>query len=44
MVFGSSCDVRDEKSVEETIKMVVNKFGTIDVLINGAAGNFLCPI
>lgn len=43
-VYGSSCDVRDEKAVEATVKLVVEKFGRIDVLVNGAAGNFLCPV
>ena len=42
-VFGSSCDVRDEKQIEETVKLVVQKHGEIDILVNGAAGNFLCP-
>ena len=42
-VFGSSCDVRDEKQIEQTVKNVVEKHGEISVLVNGAAGNFLCP-
>ena len=35
--------MRDEKGVEETVKKVVNEHGNIDILVNGAAGNFLCP-
>jgi 2,4-dienoyl-CoA reductase [(3E)-enoyl-CoA-producing], peroxisomal len=42
-IFGSSCDVRDEKQIEKTVQTVIYKHGDIDVLVNGAAGNFLCP-
>ena len=45
---GCSCvglpgDVRDEKSVSNIVSDVIDKFGSIDILVNGAAGNFLCP-
>ena len=43
MITGSSCDVRKEDQVEGTVKDVVGKLGEIDVLVNGAAGNFLAP-
>jgi peroxisomal 2,4-dienoyl-CoA reductase len=36
-------DVRDAKQVEALMAATLEKFGRIDVLINGAAGNFLCP-
>lgn len=42
-VFGSTCDVRDEKQIEETVQKIMKEHGRIDVLVNGAAGNFLCP-
>lgn len=35
-------DVRDPVAVEEVVARTVGKFGTLDILINGAAGNFLC--
>jgi len=34
-------DVRDAKSVEAAVDKALAKFGRIDILINGAAGNFL---
>jgi 2,4-dienoyl-CoA reductase [(3E)-enoyl-CoA-producing], peroxisomal len=34
--------VRDEKQIEATIQKIVKEHGEIDVLVNGAAGNFLC--
>ncbi len=42
-VYGSTCDVRDDKAIEATIKKIVTEHGKIDILINGAAGNFLSP-
>lgn len=36
-------DVRDPKAVEAAIDATLDRFGRIDVVINGAAGNFLCP-
>ena len=37
------CDVRNYSEVEDMHQTVVNKFGTIDVLLNNAAGNFISP-
>ncbi len=37
------CDVRDPKQVESACETVIAELGPIDVLINNAAGNFLCP-
>ncbi len=37
------CDVRDPKHVEAACEAVIAELGPIDVLINNAAGNFLCP-
>jgi peroxisomal 2,4-dienoyl-CoA reductase len=36
------CDVRDYESVERAIAETVGHFGSIDIVVNGAAGNFLC--
>jgi peroxisomal 2,4-dienoyl-CoA reductase len=35
-------DVRIYDGVEKAIDQTVNKFGKIDIVVNGAAGNFLC--
>ena len=36
-------DVRKPEDVENAVAKTVEKFGKIDYLINGAAGNFLAP-
>ncbi|RLQ90603.1 2,4-dienoyl-CoA reductase [Falsibacillus albus] len=36
-------DVREPDHVERMIKETVDAFGTIDHLVNNAAGNFICP-
>jgi len=36
-------DVRVPEQVEQAIAKVMAEFGRIDIVINGAAGNFLCP-
>lgn len=41
--IGVKCDVRSYKDVEKAVAFVVEKFGQIDILVNGAAGNFLAP-
>ncbi|KAI8997045.1 2,4-dienoyl-CoA reductase [Pilobolus umbonatus] len=38
-----SGDVRKPEDVENAVKETVEKFGHLDFLINGAAGNFLAP-
>lgn len=35
-------DVRDYEAVESAIAQTVEHFGKIDIVVNGAAGNFLC--
>lgn len=35
-------DVRDHKSGSAAVAAVVQRFGALDVLVNNAAGNFLC--
>jgi NAD(P)-dependent dehydrogenase (short-subunit alcohol dehydrogenase family) len=41
--IGFACDVRDYAAVETALKNTHAKFGGIDVLISGAAGNFPSP-
>jgi peroxisomal 2,4-dienoyl-CoA reductase len=38
-----AADVRNFAEVEEAIKAAVARFGKIDIVVNGAAGNFLSP-
>ena len=40
--FAVAADVRDFSAVENAISETVAQFGKIDIVINGAAGNFLC--
>lgn len=41
--IGFACDVREYAAVETALKNTHAKFGEIDVLISGAAGNFPSP-
>jgi len=38
-----AADVRDFAQVEQSIAAAVGRFGRLDIVVNGAAGNFLCP-
>lgn len=38
-----AADVRNTEEVEKAISATVEKFGKLDIVVNGAAGNFLCP-
>lgn len=40
--FTVAADVRDYQAVENAIARTVEHFGRIDIVVNGAAGNFLC--
>lgn len=40
---GFSADVRDADALKAAIDQTVEAFGKIDILVNGAAGNFLTP-
>jgi NAD(P)-dependent dehydrogenase (short-subunit alcohol dehydrogenase family) len=40
---GYVADVRDYEAVEGALKQAHEKFGDIDVVISGAAGNFIAP-
>ncbi|HLM55760.1 MAG TPA: SDR family oxidoreductase [Pyrinomonadaceae bacterium] len=38
-----AADVRDYAQVERALAATVERFGKVDIVVNGAAGNFLCP-
>ena len=42
-VLAVACDVRDYAGVEAVIAKGVEAFGSIDILVNNAAGNFISP-
>jgi NAD(P)-dependent dehydrogenase (short-subunit alcohol dehydrogenase family) len=42
-VLPVACDIRDYAQVEHTIDAVAARFGTLDTLVNNAAGNFIAP-
>src|ERR1043166_6199207 len=46
MVHGEaaavSADVRQPEEIEKAIATAIDRFGKIDIVVNGAAGNFLC--
>ncbi|MDB5053839.1 MAG: family oxidoreductase, partial [Bacilli bacterium] len=42
-VFYKCCDVRDPAQITELVDAVEQHYGSIDVLINNAAGNFISP-
>jgi NAD(P)-dependent dehydrogenase (short-subunit alcohol dehydrogenase family) len=37
------CDVRHYEEVENMLKVVLDRYGKVDVLLNNAAGNFISP-
>ncbi|MGH9432629.1 MAG: 2,4-dienoyl-CoA reductase, partial [Terriglobia bacterium] len=42
-VLAFPVDVRDPARVDELCRVAVERFGSIDILVNNAAGNFICP-
>ena len=40
--FAVAADVRDYAAVENAIAKTIEHYGRIDIVVNGAAGNFLC--
>ncbi|ORX40642.1 hypothetical protein BD324DRAFT_611614 [Kockovaella imperatae] len=42
--LATPADVRDAKAVQGAVKATIEKFGRIDFVVCGAAGNFLVPI
>lgn len=43
IALGLSCDVRIFQSVEDALTKHVDSFGKLDIVISGAAGNFVAP-
>jgi peroxisomal 2,4-dienoyl-CoA reductase len=41
--FAIAADVRKPEDVEKAIAAAIERFGKIDIVVNGAAGNFLVP-
>lgn len=42
-VLPVQCDVRNYDEVESMVRASVDEFGSVDVLLNNAAGNFISP-
>jgi peroxisomal 2,4-dienoyl-CoA reductase len=40
--FAVAADVRKPEEIEKAIAATVERFGKVDIVVNGAAGNFLC--
>ena len=40
--IAMAADVRDPEAVEKAVARTIEQFGKIDIVVNGAAGNFLC--
>src|SRR5215207_2908303 len=40
--FAVAADVRQPDEVEKAVAQTIEHFGKIDIVVNGAAGNFLC--
>jgi len=39
----ATCDVRDADAVDAALSQLLDQLGRLDILVNNAAGNFLCP-
>jgi len=42
VVVGPSCSIRDEGEVENLISHIVETYGSIEMLVNNAGGQFVC--
>lgn len=42
-ILAISSDVRDYAATQSVVEQTLARFGTLDVLVNNAAGNFHCP-
>src|SRR6185369_1258395 len=40
--FAVAADVRVPEQVDAAVSATIERFGKIDIVVNGAAGNFLC--
>jgi NAD(P)-dependent dehydrogenase (short-subunit alcohol dehydrogenase family) len=41
---GYSCDVRDYATTRAVMEQVCSAWGPLDIVVSGAAGNFLAPV
>ncbi len=41
--IGVAADVRDPEALDKVVAAALERFGKLDTLVNGAAGNFLAP-
>jgi peroxisomal 2,4-dienoyl-CoA reductase len=42
-VLAVAADVRDPEAIQRAVQAAVERFGRLDTVVNGAAGNFLAP-
>ena len=42
-VLAVAADVRDPDAIAKAVRATIDRFGKLDTLVNGAAGNFLAP-
>jgi NAD(P)-dependent dehydrogenase (short-subunit alcohol dehydrogenase family) len=42
-ILPIACDVRDFAQIEETLNKAIDRFGSVQGLVNNAAGNFISP-
>lgn len=42
-ILGVAADVRDPDAIGRAVAATIERFGKLDTLVNGAAGNFLAP-
>jgi peroxisomal 2,4-dienoyl-CoA reductase len=42
-VLGIAADVRDPEAIARAVVSTIERFGKLDTIVNGAAGNFLAP-
>jgi len=42
-VLAVACDVRENEQVENVLLKTLERFGSVDILVNNAAGNFISP-
>ncbi|MEJ7577060.1 MAG: SDR family oxidoreductase [Pyrinomonadaceae bacterium] len=41
--LATAADVRHPEEIERALNETIERFGKLDIVVNGAAGNFLCP-
>lgn len=42
-ILAVACDVRKTEQIENVLTQAIEKFGSVDVLVNNSAGNFISP-